>query len=133
MPFRTERCRQQGSFNIGNASRMRRYLNKWLLYEHLIRTQFHKLVLEQTSILSLKSQANITVIYEMRNVIKEASENLKEIEDEEPILRFPSIQVSKDNEGKIIITLTPNNLPPMKNRSQKTRCLKASWRSRSSL
>ena len=84
------------------------------MHEHLIRTQFYKFVLEQTSIISVKSQSKITVIYEMRNVIKVASENLKEIKDEETNLPCPSNQVSEDNEDKITITLTASNLSSTK-------------------
>ena len=95
-------------------ARMRGCLNKWLSYEQLIRTQFYKLVLEQTSLISLKSQSNITLIYEMRKTIQQTNENLTEITEENVILPFPSNDITHEDDDNIIISVSADNLPQKK-------------------
>ena len=95
-------------------ARMRGYLNTWLSYEHLIRTQFYKVVLKQTSLISLKSQSNITLIYEMRKTIQQANENLTETKEENVILPFQSNDITHKDDDNIRISVSADNLPQKK-------------------
>ena len=95
-------------------TRMRGYLNKWFAHEHLTRTQFYKLVLEQKSLISLKSQSNSPLIYEIRKVIQQANENLTEMKEENVIFPFTSNDITNEDDDNIRISVSADNLPPKK-------------------
>ena len=108
-------------------ARVRGSLIKWLAYEHLMRTQFYKLVLEQT-LISLKNQSNNTLIYELRKVIQQANENLTEMKEENVIFPFPSNDITKEDDDNIRISVSADNLPQKKKQELSDEAAKISER-----
>ena len=71
--------------------------------------------------ISLKSQSNITLTYEMRKTIQHANENLTEIKEENVILPFPTNDITHEDDDNIRISVSADNLPQKK---KQLRCLR---------